>query len=71
MTRRVCGAQGSLGGHAPKSRIKSMMVSSIGGNATGDIVDGNVASKARDMGDNGGMTCGEEVFGVVWNMWVV
>ena len=48
-----------------------MMVSSIGGNATGDIVDGNVASKARDMGDNGGMTRGEEVFGEVWNMWVV
>ena len=37
------------------------MVSSMGGNDVGDVVDGNVASKARDIGDNGGMTCGREV----------
>ena len=37
------------------------MVSSIGDNVVGDIVDGNVASKARDLGDNGRMTCGGEV----------
>ena len=38
------------------------MVSSMGGNVPVDIVDGNVASKAGDVDDNGGMTCGEEVF---------
>ena len=27
------------------------------GGFTGDVVDGNVASKARDVGDNGGMAC--------------
>ena len=43
----------------------------MGGNAARDVVDGNVASKARDVGDNGGMTCGAEVYEVVWNMWVV
>ena len=32
------------------------------GNDIGDVVDGNVASKAGDVGDNGGMTCGGEVF---------
>ena len=32
----------------------------MGGNV-GNVVDGNVASKARDVGDNGGMTCGGEV----------
>ena len=42
------------------------MVSSMGGNAVGDVVDGNVVdgnvtSKARDVGDNGGMTCGAKV----------
>ena len=37
------------------------MVSSIGGNVLGEVVDGNVASKAGDVGDNGGMTCGAEV----------
>ena len=37
------------------------MVSSMGGNVIGDVVDGNVASKAGDVGDNGGMTCGREV----------
>ena len=37
------------------------MVSSMGGNDGGDVVDGNVASKAGDVGDNCGMTCGEEV----------
>ena len=35
----------------------------MGDNDIGDVVDGNVASKARDVGDNGGMTCGGEVFG--------
>ena len=38
------------------------MVSSMGGNDVGDVVDGNVASRAGDVGDNGGMTCGGEVF---------
>ena len=37
------------------------MISSMGGNDTGDVVDGNVTSKARDVDDNGGMTCGAEV----------
>ena len=37
------------------------MVSSMGGNVVGDVVDGNVVSKAGDVGDNGGMTCGAEV----------
>ena len=37
------------------------MVSSIGDNDVGDVIDGNVGSKAGDVGDNGGMTCGEEV----------
>ena len=37
------------------------MVSSMGGNGVGDVVDGNVASKAGDVGDNGGMTFGGEV----------
>ena len=37
------------------------MVSSMGDNDVGDVVDGNMASKTRDVGDNGGMTCGEEV----------
>ena len=37
------------------------MVSSMGGNGVGDVIDGNVTSKARDVGDNGGMTCGGEV----------
>ena len=39
------------------------MVSSMGGNDVGDVVDDNVASKARDVGDNGEMTCGGEVSG--------
>ena len=34
----------------------------MGGTDVGDAVDGNVASKAGDVGDNGGMTCGGEVF---------
>ena len=38
------------------------MVSSMGGNDLGDVVDGNVTSKARDVGNNSGMTCGGEVF---------
>ena len=38
------------------------MVSSMGDNDVGDVVDGNVASKAEDVGNNGGMTCGGEVF---------
>ena len=29
----------------------------MGGNDVGDVVDGNVASKAGDVGDNGGMIC--------------
>ena len=33
----------------------------MGGNVVGDVVDGNVASKAGDVGDNGGMTCRGEV----------
>ena len=37
------------------------MVSSIGGNDVGDVVDGNVDSKAGDVGDNGGMAYGGEV----------
>ena len=53
------------------------MVSLMGDNAIGDVVDGNVTSKARDVGDNGGITRGGEVFeggveyGVVWNTPVV
>ena len=39
------------------------MVSSMGGNAAGDVVDGNVASKVGDVGDNGGMTYRAEVSG--------
>ena len=35
----------------------------MGGNGLGDVVDGDVASKAGDVGDNGGMTCGGEVSG--------
>ena len=63
MTLRVREARGRLGGHAPKFEIRSIMVSSMGGNVIGDVVDGNVVSKAGDVGDNGGMTCGGEVFG--------
>ena len=37
------------------------MVSSMGGNVVCDVVDGNVASKDGDVGDNGGTTCGGEV----------
>ena len=37
------------------------MVSSMGGNAKCDVVDGNVASKVGDVGDNGGMTYGGKV----------
>ena len=62
------------------------MISSMRGNVVGDgdVVDGNVAFKARDVGDNGGMTCEVEVFEgdveyaggmkvsrVVWNTQVV
>ena len=61
------------------------MVFSMRDSVIGDceVVDGNVASKAGDVGDNGGMTCGEEVLGwhgilrwyeslgVVWNNRVV
>ena len=60
-TRHVCGARGPLGGYAPKSGTRSIMVSSMRGNDVSDVVDSNVASKARDVGDNGGMTCGGEV----------
>ena len=34
------------------------MVLLMGGNDVGDVVDGNVASKVGDIGDNGGMTYG-------------
>ena len=61
-TQGVRGAQGHLGGHAPKSGTRSSMVSSKGGNDVGDVVDSNVASKAEDIGDNCGMICGREVF---------
>ena len=60
MTQRVHGSRGLLGEHAPKSGTRSIMVSSIGGNDVGDVIDGNVASKVRYVGDNGGMTCGGE-----------
>ena len=62
MTQHVRGARGRLGGHAPKSRTRLIMVSSMGNNDIGDVVDGNVASKAEDVGNNDGMTCGREVF---------
>ena len=39
------------------------MVSSMGGNGVSDVIDGNVASKVGDVGDNGGMKCGGEVYG--------
>ena len=61
MIPHVRGERGHLGGHAPKSGTSSIVVSSMGGNDVGDVVDGNVASKAGDVGDNGGMTCGGEV----------
>ena len=67
MTRRVRGAQGCLGGHAPKSGTRLIMVSPMGGNDIGDVIDGNVASKAEDVGDNDRMTCEGEVSGVVLN----
>ena len=62
-TRHVRGARGCLGGHASKSGIRSIMVSSMGDNDVDDVVTGNVASKARDVGENGGLTCGGEVSG--------
>ena len=37
------------------------MVSSMGGNDVGDVIDGNVAFKVGDVGDNGRMKCGGEV----------
>ena len=60
MTRRVPGARGRLGGHTLKSGTRSIMVSSMGGNDVGDV-DGNVASKAGDVGDNCEMTCRGQV----------
>ena len=59
--------QGRLSGHVPKSVTRSIMVSSMRGNDVGDVVDGNVASKVGDVGDNSGMECGGESLGVVWN----
>ena len=49
------------------------MVSSMGSNATGDgeVIDGNVASKAGDVGDNGGMTCETEVSGVILSLFLI
>ena len=64
MTQHVHGGQGRLGRHAPKFGTRSIMVSLMGGNVIGDgeVIDGkHVASKAGDVGDNGGMTCGVEV----------
>ena len=37
------------------------MISSMRENDVSDVVDGNVASKDGDVGDNGGITCGGEV----------
>ena len=37
------------------------MVSSMGDNDVSDVVDGNAASKAEDVGDNGGMIYGGKV----------
>ena len=37
------------------------MILLMGGNDVGDVVDGNVASKVGDIGDNGGMTYGGKV----------
>ena len=39
------------------------MVSLMGDNAIGDVVDGNLTSKAGNVGDNGGISRGGEVFG--------
>ena len=47
------------------------MVSSMRSNDVGDVVDGNVAFKARDVGDNGGMICEGEISRVMWNTQVV
>ena len=55
-TRCVCGERG----YALKFGTRSIMVSSMRGNDVGDV-DGNVAFKAGDVGDNGGMTCEGEV----------
>ena len=44
----------------------SIMVSSMGGNVVCDVVDGNVASKAGNVGDNGGMACEGEVSREGW-----
>ena len=63
MTRLERGARGCLGGHVPKFGTRSIMVSSMRGNDVGDIVDGNVASKVEDVGDNSGMKCEGEVSG--------
>ena len=41
------------------------MVSSMRDNATSNVVDDNAASKAEDVGDNGGMACGAKVSGSV------
>ena len=40
------------------------MVSSMRGNVVDDVIDGNVASKVGDVGNNDGMTYGAEVSGV-------
>ena len=64
MTQYVHGTQGRLGRHAPKFETRPIMVLLMGGNAAcdGEVIDGkHVASKAGDVGDNGGMTCGVEV----------
>ena len=43
MSRHVSGVRGRLGGHAPRSRTRSIMVSTMRGNAVGNVVDGNVS----------------------------
>ena len=46
------------------------MVSSMRGNDVGDVVDGNVASKAGDVGDNGGEVLGGDVeYAGVMKVW--
>ena len=49
--------------HALKCGTRSIMVLSMRDNVVSDVVDDNVVSKAKDLGDNGGMTCAREVSG--------
>ena len=59
--RRVHGVLGRHSGHVPKFGTRSIMVSLMGGNDVGDVVHGNVTSKAGDVGDNGRVIYGGEV----------